>query len=186
MSRNSESGRVSKAERALYAYHDGALSGRARRRFERSLERDPALGSELRLLREVRALAREVDGEVETPDLWEQIALRLPAEEALRAEERAEREGRVSGWSSLLSGRRWQRLAPLGAVAAAALMALLITRFWPTPVAGSATGGVVRWVDSGDRSIMVLGDDGETGATLIWLLDAPTEGAARGGSHETV
>jgi len=186
MSRNGESERISKSERALHAYHDGALSGHARRRFERSLERDPALGTELSLLREVGALAREIAGEAETPDLWDQIALRLPAEEVHRAEERAEREGRESGWRLQLSVRRWLRPVPLGAVAAAALMALLITRFWATPVAENATGGVVRWVDSGNRSIMVIEDDGQIGATLIWLLDGPAEGAARGGSHGTV
>ncbi len=177
MSQQSESGRSSKSERALHAYHDGALSGRARRRFESDLERDSSLGRELELLREVGALAREIDAEAETPDLWDQIALRLPAEEALREEERAGRESRKLAWLP--------RLVPFG-VAVAALMVLLLTRFWSTPPVGYAKGGVVRWVDSGNRSIMVIEDDGQTGATLIWLLDSANEGAALGGSHETV
>ena len=183
MSQQRESGGGSKFERVLHAYHDGALSARARRRFEQALERDPALGRELRLLREVGELAREVDAEVETPDLWDQIALRLPAEEVRRAAARLERESARRPW---LRGLRWSRLVPLGAVAAAALMALLLTRFWATPAVGFAKGGVVRWMDSGGRSVMVVEDDGQTGVTLIWLLDTPTEGAARGGSHETV
>ena len=183
MNQQRESGNASKSERALHAYHDGALRGRARRRFERALERDPALGRELGLLRAVGVLAREVDAEAETPDLWDQIALRLPAEEARRAEERERRE---PAWRTRLFGSRGRRLVSLGTVVAAALMALLLTRFLATPEMGFAKGGVVRWVDSGGRSIMVVEDDGQTGATLIWLLDTATEGAALGGSHEMV
>ena len=193
MSQSSESERGSKSERVLHAYHDGALSGRAQRRFARALGRDPALGRELRLLREVGELAREIDAEAETPDLWDQIALRLPAEEVRREEVRREetrraeaRAGRESAWRALLHGASWLRLVPLGAVAAAALTALLLVRFWATPEVGLAKGGVVRWLDSGGRSIMVVEDDGQTGATLIWLLDPATEGAAWGGSHEAV
>ena len=137
-------------------------------------------------MREVGELAREVDAEAETPDLWDQIALRLPSEELRREEDRAEGEGREPAWLSGLRRLRGSRLVPVGAVAALALTALLLTRFWATPEVGFANGGVVRWVDSGDRSIMVVEDDGQTGATLIWLLDSTTEGAALGGTHETV
>ena len=199
MSQQGGPGRASKSERVLHAYHDGALSPRARRRFERELEGDPALGRELRLLRELGELAREVDAEVETPDLWGQIALRLPAEELRREAARAEGEGLEPTWwrrglrrlrgpgrGAAPGEGRGRHLVPVGALAALVLMALLLTRFWATPEVGFAKGGVVRWVDSGDRSIMVIEDDGQTGATLIWLLDSATEGAALGGSHEAV
>ena len=49
---------------------------------------------------------------------------------------------------------------------------------------GFAEGGVVRWIDTGRRSVMLIEDDGKTGATLIWLLDNSIEGASRGDSHE--
>jgi anti-sigma factor RsiW len=198
MSRLSGSGQSSKTERVLHAYYDGALSSRARRRFESELERDPALARELEVLRELGTLAREVDAEAETPDLWDQIALRLPAEEARREEASVGGEGLEPSWLPGLRklrgiGRGWaawevggRRLLPVGAVAALALTAVLLTRFWATPEVGFAKGGVVRWVDSGGRSIMVVEDDGQTGATLIWLLDTATEGAGLGGTHETV
>ena len=51
------------------------------------------------------------------------------------------------------------------------------------PSPGVAPGGVVRWMDSGGRSVMVQEDDGQTGATVIWLLDGATEGASRGDLH---
>ena len=43
----------------------------------------------------------------------------------------------------------------------------------------TAPGGVVHWVDGGDRNVMVL--DGEGDVTVIWVFDPVSEGASRGG-----
>ncbi len=53
--------------------------------------------------------------------------------------------------------------------------------FWQeAPVAG----GGVRWIDTGERSVMVLDDDPET--TIIWVLDGIVEGAWIGGRSDEV
>ena len=192
MSLRRESRQVDRATRVLRAYHDGELGERARRRFERALAGDPSLERELALLREMGEMARELDAEAETPDLWDQIALRLPAEEARRE---AERSGAQSepDWDTTAprwrrgfgkQSMRWALLSPIGAIVAAVVAVLMIVRFSATPEAGSAEGGVVRWIDSGSHSVMLFEDDGKTGATLIWLLDNATESVSRGDSHE--
>ena len=45
-------------------------------------------------------------------------------------------------------------------------------------------GGVVRWLDAGGRSVMLLEDDEDSGVTIIWMLEDATEGASKGGEHE--
>ena len=72
-------------ERALHAYHDGELRGFARWRFERRLARSPELQRELREIAELGALLRERASEAPGPELWDRIALRLPAADARRA-----------------------------------------------------------------------------------------------------
>jgi anti-sigma-K factor RskA len=162
-------------EALLQAYHDGELSALARWRFERQLRRSPALRQELAALRALRADLRSLDGTAATPDLWSGIERRLPG--VRRSSAGARSEG--------ASGRRWTWwLTPLGAAAAATAVAVAVSYggFWsPAP----ATGGVVRWIDSGGRSVMVLDDDPDT--TIIWVLDSSaTEGAARGGPLDVV
>ena len=94
----------------LSAYHDGELRGLARWRLERRLRRDPSLRRELELLARVgSALRDEAEAGASAADLWDRIAMRLPAAEARRAE--------------ALGRSRWRRRAwwvggPLGAVAA--------------------------------------------------------------------
>ena len=75
-----------KTSERLQAYYDGELRGLARWRFERRLERDPALQGELFALEETGRLLRLVDSEAAAPDLCEAIRLRLPALEVQRAE----------------------------------------------------------------------------------------------------
>ena len=66
------------------------------------------------------------------------------------------------------------------AVAAAALLAVYVGWFGsPAPQAG-----VVRWMDSEGRPVMVLEADAEADVTIIWLLEGAVDGAARGGSRE--
>ncbi|MGH0028210.1 MAG: hypothetical protein ACQGVC_00340, partial [Myxococcota bacterium] len=67
------------------------------------------------------------------------------------------------------------------AATAAVAMVALYVGLWPE--APAASGGVVRWIDSGERSVMVLDDQPDT--TIIWVLDgATTEGAWIGGTRD--
>jgi hypothetical protein len=71
----------------------------------------------------------------------------------------------------------------VGALAASAALvaALLLTVPGAEP---PVSGGVVRWIDSGSRSVMVLDDQPDT--TIIWVLDGAGEGAAWGFGSEKV
>jgi hypothetical protein len=44
--------------------------------------------------------------------------------------------------------------------------------------------GMIRWLDTGGRSVIVLEDQGD--ATIVWLLEAPEAGASEGGLREAV
>ncbi len=160
------SGRLRWEERALHAYHDGELRGLALWRFERRLGKKPGLGRELAALGRIREAAREIDDRQPGPELWERIALRLPALDARRAE------------AATKPRRRATLLMPLGAAVCATGVAIGVALWLPT--GDTETGGAMRWMDGGDRDVMVLRDDAE--ATIIWLLDSGSPGAARGGS----
>jgi len=178
----------------LHAYHDGELSGFARWRFERRLRRSPALRRELEALARVGGWVRASHVEAQGPDLWDAIALRLPAADARRAEvaSAARRPTRESADAQRAGGER--RRAPAragprglgwlawpGAVAMAVLVAVFALE-WLEPGIPRADG-VVRWLDSGGRDVMVL-EAPDT--TIIWVFDAPTKGARRGGGSGKV
>jgi len=149
--------------KALSAYHDGELRGLARWRFERRLRRDPALRRELELLRRVGDAVREVGAQEPGADLWDRIALRLPAADAARSE--AAGRGRRPAWLVGL---------PIGAAVAAALAAVAI--FWR---AGQLPEeGVVRWIYAGKHNVYVLDAPEAPGATIIWMLDTGPKQAA--------
>ena len=155
----------------LHAYHDGELGGLARWRFEWRLRRSPQLRRDLAALARVGELVCESEARASEPDLWDRIEQRLPALDARRAEA-AQSARAVPAW--------WLR--PVGAVALAAVALLAVYVGWfgsPAPQAG-----VVRWMDSEGRPVMVLESDAEAGVTIIWLLEDVAEGAARGGSRE--
>lgn len=155
-------------EVTLQAYHDGELGSWARWRFERRLARSPELRRELAALAALGDLVRESGAAVATPDLWPEIARRLPAVDAERAE---------AAWAERRPGLRERYLKPIGAVmAAGALAAALAIALLSRETAPS---GVVNWVDGGGRDVMVL--DGEGDVTVIWVFDPVTEGASRGG-----
>lgn len=158
-----------KSAEELSAYHDGELRGLARWRMERRLRRDPGLRRELELLRRVGAALRE-ESAAGAPgvDLWDRIALRLPAEEARRAEAlRRSRRRR----------RAWLVGAPLGAAVAAGLAAFAILAGLGGPV--GPEGGVVRWMYAGRRNVFVVEEPGAPGATIIWVLDDGAKDSAR-------
>jgi hypothetical protein len=140
----------------LQAYHDGELSGLARWWFEQRLRSSPALRAELAALARVGDWVRAAHAEEAGPDLWDAIALRLPALDARRGE--AGRARPSLGW-----------LALPGAVVSAGIAALLaFYEFAPAPPPAT---DVVRWLDSGGRDVMVLEADPDT--TIIWVFDAP-------------
>lgn len=159
------------------AYHDGELSGLARWRFERRLRREPELRRELAALARLSQLVRVGEGRAAEPDLWDRIEQRLPAVDARRRaleREAGERAGR---------GLRWRPLGAVAAAAAVALFAVYVAWEERGPGAGApgSQAGAVRWMDSGGRSVMVIE---EPGMTVIWMLDDAAEGAARGGARE--
>ncbi len=168
-------------EEMLHSYHDGELSGLRRWRFERQLRRSSALRAELDRFASLGEALRARDATAPAPDLWDAIAQRLPAADA-RAAEVVEDAPSWPAWLSpaWLSPSGWFK--PIGAVVAtAAVAAVLYSGFWQeAPVAG----GVVRWIDSGERGVMVLDDDPEI--TIIWVLDGAVEGAWIGGRSDEV
>jgi anti-sigma factor RsiW len=166
-------GLAEREERTLHAYHDGELRGFARWRFERRLARSPALQHELRSLAELGEALRARRPQAREPELWDRIALRLPAEDARRAAAAAEAIG---------PRRRLAWLPPLGAATAALVVAALVAQQWlATPVHPRA--GVVRWMDSRGRSVMVLEDDAKSEVTIIWLLDGEAPAGTAGGAR---
>ncbi len=164
--------RDAKGWEALQAYHDGELRGLARWRFERRARRSPVLRRELEVLVRLGDRVRESEVRGPGPDLWDRIEQRLPVLDARRAEAE-QRVGRLAPGS-------WLR--PMRAVAVAAAVALLL--FLVVPDAPVPQGGVVRWIDAGGRSVMLLEDDGESGVTIIWVLEGAAEGASKGGAHD--
>ncbi len=167
--RNRGAEAASELER-LHAYHDGELTGLARRRFERRLRQSPALQRELAEIARVGEWVRAGHAEPESPDLWDQIAMRLPAEDARRAETGTRRR---PGW--------WLAW-PGAAVAATAGLALAVSLGWFDEEAPAA-GGVVHWLDTGGRDVMVL--EGAPDTTIIWVIDGPGTAARRGAERES-
>jgi anti-sigma factor RsiW len=199
---------IGREQRDLNAYHDGELSGLRRWLFERQLSRSPRLRAELE---ELRRLARWVQGAgVQPPsvDVWDGIALRLPAIDAESVEQRqrrveqrqrgAEQPQRPDGQPQRLDGhprrrdeqREWRGMGWLAAysrplTAAAVTAALALALFLGImEEAAPPTPGIIRWLDTGGRSVMVLEDQGD--ATIVWLLDALEDGISEGGSREAV
>jgi anti-sigma factor RsiW len=151
----------------LHAYHDGELRGLARWRFERRLRRSPQLQRELATLTRIGDLVRAGEARASEPDLWDRIEQRLPAVDA----------GRAEAWAPERLAPSWL-LRPLGALAVVAAALAVYLGVLQTP---PAPAGVVRWMDSEGRPVMVLEDDAEAQVTIIWMLDDAVEGAARGG-----
>ena len=160
----SERETVPAGRRDLHAYHDGELGGLARWRFERRLQRDPALRRELAGLSRLGSLLRADLEPSPVPDLWDRIALRLPAVDARR-------EAAATTISHGVPGFR-----AAGAVVAAA--GLLLALWFGVLDSAAPAGGAVRWVDTGGRPVMVLDAPEESNVTIIWVLDDAVEGAA--------
>jgi len=164
-------------QRDLNAYHDGELNGLRRWMFERRLRRSPRLRAELQALERLTRCIQTSDPEPASVDVWDAIALRLPA---IDAQSDALRRG--AGARPTLAGADWRvaYFRPLAAVAVAAALALVL---YLGVMQGGAppVPGMIRWLDTGGRSVMVLEDQGD--ATIVWLLE---DGASEGGSGEAV
>jgi anti-sigma factor RsiW len=155
-------------EEALQAYYDGELGYWSRRRMKRRLERSPRLRRELAELEALSGLVLEGAADVVVPELWSGIARGLPVVDAERAAgESAAPRAVVFDWLFRPAGA----LVVAGAAAAALAMLLFSGETVPS--------GVVHWLDSGTRNVMVL--DGEGDVTVIWVLDPVGDGASRGG-----
>ena len=153
----------------LSAYHDGELRALARWRLERRLRRNPRLRRELELLGRVGSALRDAaKAGAPAADLWDRIAMRLPAADARRAEALARLRRRRRAW--LVGG-------PLGAAAAAGLGALAI--FSGLRGEAGPADGVVRWMYAGKRNVFVVEEPGAPGTTIIWVLDDGAKDAAR-------
>ena len=220
---------IGRDQRDLNAYHDGELSGLRRWVFERRLARSAGLRAELEGLKRLSRCVQELDPQPPSVDVWDEIAIHLPAIDAQFEGQRQGLDGKRQGFDGQrqgfdgqrqgfdgqrqgLEGQRqgfdgqrdrrdqlqqrgaeqweWRRMdwlaaysRPLVAVAAGVALALAlflgIMEDGPPP-----TPGIIRWLDTGGRSVIVLEDRDD--ATIVWLLDALEDGALEGGSREAV
>ena len=199
---------IGREQRDLNAYHDGELSGLRRWLFERRLSRSPRLRAELEELKRLAHWVQGVGVQPPSADVWDDIALQLPAIDAELVEKRQrrvekrqrrveDRQGRVEqrqrldergkrrderrGWRGMDWLAAYSR--PLAAVAVTAALALALF-LGIMEDAATPTPGMIHWLDTGGRSVMVLEDQGD--ATIVWLLDALEDGISEGGSREAV
>jgi anti-sigma-K factor RskA len=161
---------ASRDETALHAYHDGELTRWGRWRFERRLARSPELRRELEALARVRELVRASEAREPTPDLWGGIERRLPSADARRAEAESARGG-LGAWL----GSPLRSLGAAAAAAAAAALAFVLLS------SDNPTAGVVRWMDSGGRNVMVL--EGDEEVTIIWVIGLEAGPSSGGGAR---
>ena len=154
---------------ALHAYHDGELGWWARRRFERELSRSAGLREELESLRQLTDLTAESEDPTVLPlgAIWEGIEGRLRAVDA-----GIEAEGPVAMRADSAPGpASWASWRPFGAAALAAASAValfLVLRPATGPVGeGVIANGTVRYLDAGERSVIVNEQDD---VTIIWVM----------------
>ncbi len=169
--------KIGRDQRGLNAYHDGELSGLRRWLFERRLSRSPRLRAELEELKRLASWVQGAGQASPSADVWDSIALRLPAIDATLGEQRQRRgerrERRGMDWLAAYS-RPLAAAAVSVALALALFLGIMEDTAPPTP-------GIIRWLDTGGRSVMVLEDQGD--ATIVWLLDAGEDGISEGGSR---
>jgi hypothetical protein len=164
---------------ALEAYHDRELSWWRQRKMERRLRRSPALQHELELLRQISVGAVAVEAAGASPDLWSDISSRLGAIDAERqsrgaAPAAANRRDPLSALRGLFGLPELFSWKPVGLAVAAGAAALAIG-LWNTSgtVPVDPNGGVLRYLDTGGKSVMVV-DNADV--TIIWLMEGGGDG----------
>jgi RNA polymerase sigma-70 factor (ECF subfamily) len=149
--------------RRLHAYHDGELSGFARWRFERGCAARPSSsasspssrGSATGCARATRSAGRRALG----PDRA------APARRSTRSAPRRAGASARARLARLAWGRRERGVA-----------AVLVVHWFNAPTPSRI--GVVRWLDSGPRDVMVLEAAPDT--TIVWVIGPPAKRAPRG------
>ncbi len=186
--------KIGRGQRDLNAYHDGELSGLRRWVFERRLARSPGLRAELEALKRLARCIQELGPQPPSVDVWDQIAIRLPAIDADFEGQRQALDGQSHGRDEQrqrgAEQREWRGMdwlaaysRPLAAVAVSVALALALF-LGIMEDAAPPTAGIIRWLDTGGRSVIVLEDQEDV--TIVWLLDALEDGASEGGSREAV
>jgi anti-sigma factor RsiW len=168
-------------EQRIDAYRDGALSPRARAAVERRLEADPAARARLAQNEALGAAVREVWSEGPRAPRVDLVIQSLRPEMARVDAELAERPGLAARLRAL---REALGPVPLALAGAAAVLALALAS--PTllegPDSGVATAGIaVPAMDSPsaiydlEQSTPLLIYSGPDGATVIWILENPSQ-----------
>lgn len=144
----------------LDGYHDGELGAPERQRVQQHVEACPRCRRDLDSLEAIGGFVRAAIAGTPEPDLWSDIARRLPPQ-------------RIPARRAPLR-RRWTR--PLGAVAAAAAAAAVVLLVTDAPIpipvsADSGAKGVVRSVYSHERPVLVIEGEAANDPTIIWLMD---------------
>ena len=148
----------------LELFHDGELDPPAVRQLELHLGHCARCRAELEGLRELRLELERHDADHPHLDLWSAIEARLPAVDA-------ELRPRLPWWRHLEFGP-WI-LRPLGAVVAFSAIAVVAVVARPR-----APIDVVRSIDTSGRAVMVLPSTDD--ATIIWVMDDPSDDAGSG------
>ena len=120
---------MTRRHRRLDAYRDGALAGRARRRFERELERSPELAAEAARREALGALVREAWSDGPPPRSPEYLIAALRPELARIDRERAGEPA----WRRGLEGLRRFALPASASALAGAALALAVVLDLPAP-----------------------------------------------------
>jgi anti-sigma factor RsiW len=179
--------KIGRDQRDLNAYHDGELSGLRSWIFERRLARSPALLADLEALKQLSRRVQGMGAQPPSVDVWDEIAIQLPAIDAQFEGQRQRRDGQRQrgGEQREWLGMDWLAAYARPLVAVAASVALALALFLGIMEdSAPQIPGVIRWLDTGGRSVIVLEDQDD--ATIVWLLDAPEDGASEGGSREAV
>jgi anti-sigma factor RsiW len=148
----------------LELFHDRELDPSAVRQLELHLGHCASCRAELEGLRELRLELARHDADSPDPDLWSAIEARLPALDA-------ELRPRLPWWRRLELGP-WI-LRPLGVVVAFGAIAIVAVVARPR-----APIDVVRSIDTSGLPVMVLPSTED--ATIIWVMDDPSEDAGSG------
>ncbi len=166
----------------LEKYYDGELSWLGRWWVERRLAASAEMRRELARLERLSELVREAESRSVAPDLWPAIEGQLSCEPAGRDPIRAD----ASTWRPALGWLGPLRL-PAGAFALAAAALLALVRgdaWWGADASSGSPVGVVRWIDTGSRSVLVIEDETGRGATLVWVLDPEPQAGEAGPQGE--